>query len=75
MKEWLNMNKLPKNVTEDDRGKAYHEGRRAFYDGKPQSSNPYAGKSYTLLALAWGDGWVDAETQDGPRGNRTPSKP
>jgi hypothetical protein len=69
------MNKLPKNVTEDDRGKAYHEGRRAFYDGKPQSSNPYTGKGHALLAVAWEDGWVDAEIQDGPRSNHTLSKP
>ena len=68
------MNKLPRSLTENDRGRAYHEGRRAFYDGKPQASNPYTMKGYEILAVAWGDGWVDAETQDGPRGNPLPSK-
>jgi len=60
-----------------DRARAEAEGYGAYRRGDPASSNPYVGERssrFQLMALAWSQGYVRADTEQRRRQGASPLK-
>jgi len=60
-----------------DRAKAEAEGYAACHRGDPGSSNPYVGERsmrFQVMALAWSQGYVRADTEQHPRQGASPMR-